>query len=157
VLRAYVADAPDCPRIIEGLRSLTPTLASEAAIAPLSPVFPASGPDLKSLIRTILATLDDAKAEDIISIDVAGKTSIADVMVIATGRSNTHVASVAERLIAACKQEGLPTRVEGLAHADWVLVDANDVIVHIFRADVRKFYNLEKMWGLDRPDDQRPG
>ena len=132
-------------------------LQPEAAVAPLPPVFPKSGPDLESLLRTIRASLDDAKAEDVVTIDLTGKTSIADVMVIASGRSNTHVAAIAERLITACKQAGFAApRVEGLAHADWVLVDVNDIIVHIFRPEVRAFYNLEKMWGFDRPADRRP-
>ncbi len=139
----------------EGSPALSPTLVSEAAATPPPSIFASSAPDTKSLVRIVLATLDDAKAEDIVSIDVAGKTSIADAMVIATGRSNTHVGAAAERLIIACKEHGLVPRVEGLAHADWVLIDAGDVIVHIFRADVRKFYNLEKMWGLDRPEDRR--
>jgi ribosome-associated protein len=76
-------------------------------------------------------------------------------MVIATGRSNVHVGAIADRLLKAFKNRGLAARIEGLPHGDWVLLDANDAIVHIFRPEVRKFYNLEKMWGADRPGEKR--
>jgi ribosome-associated protein len=104
------------------------------------------------IVRTILASLDDSKAEDIITIDLRGKTALADQMMIATGRSTTHVGAIADKVIRACKSAGLSSpRVEGLPQCDWVLIDASDVIVHIFRPEVRAFYNLEKMWGGDRP------
>jgi len=107
------------------------------------------------VVGIVLACLDDMKAENVVSIDLEGKTSLADLMVIATGRSTTHVASIADRIISACKAAGLPTpRVEGVPNCDWVLVDASDVIVHVFRPEVREFYNLEKMWGGDRPADR---
>lgn len=102
-----------------------------------------------------MASLDDAKAEDVLPIDVTGKTSLADTMVIATGRSTTHVSAIADRVTRACKDAGVTARIEGLPHCDWVLVDASDVIVHIFRPEVRQFYNLEKMWGVDRPAERR--
>ena len=131
-------------------------LASEAVLAQPIADGPAAGPDPAILARTVLAALDDAKAEDIVSIDLAGKTSIADMMVIASGRSNTHVSAIADRTIREVKAAGLRTpRVSGLPHADWVLIDAGDVIVHIFRPEVRQFYNLEKAWGLDRPGELR--
>lgn len=77
-------------------------------------------------------------------------------MIIATGRSTTHVSAIADRVIKGCKEAGLAApRVEGLPHCDWVLVDAGDVIVHLFRPEVRQFYNLEKMWGGDRPAEQK--
>lgn len=95
----------------------------------------------------ILASLDDSKAEEVIAIDIRSKSSLGDHMVIASGRSNRHVAAVADHLITALKDAGLGNpRVEGLSSADWVLVDASDVIVHIFRPEVREFYNIEKMW-----------
>ncbi|MGB3415451.1 MAG: ribosome silencing factor [Mesorhizobium sp.] len=98
-------------------------------------------------IDTVLASLDDSKAENVISIDIQGKSSLGDYMVIASGRSHRHVAAVADHLLKALKDAGLGSaRVEGLASADWVLIDAGDVIVHIFRPEVRDFYNLEKMW-----------
>jgi ribosome-associated protein len=106
----------------------------------------------EATFRAILASLDDAKAEDIIMIDLRGKTALADHMIIATGRSTTHVGSIADKAIKACKSAGLASpRVEGLPQCDWVLIDASDVIVHVFRPEVRQFYNLEKMWGGDRP------
>ena len=87
------------------------------------------------------------KAEDILTIDLRGKSSIADHMVVATGTSNRHVGSVADRVLKALAEAGLPgVRVEGVPQCDWVLIDARDVIVHIFRPEVRAFYNLEKMW-----------
>ena len=95
----------------------------------------------------ILASLDDAKAEDTITIDLHGKTSIGDYMVVTCGRSNRHVGAVADRVLHDLKQSGVPDlRVEGMPHCDWVLIDAGDVIVHVFRPEVRAFYNLEKMW-----------
>ncbi len=83
---------------------------------------------------------------------MAGKTSVADAMIIASGRSQRHVGAVADRLVERLKEEGVrDTRVEGMPLNDWVLVDAGDVIVHIFRPEAREFYNLEKMWGSERP------
>lgn len=94
------------------------------------------------------------KAEDTLTINLAGKTSIADFMVVTSGRSNRHVGSVADRVMKDLHAAGLPdVRVEGMPHCDWVLIDAGDVIVHVFRPEVRAFYNLEKMWG--RPDVPR--
>jgi ribosome-associated protein len=98
-------------------------------------------------LETVLASLEDSNAEDIVSIDIQGKSPLADYMVIASGRSHRHVAAVAEHLLKALKDAGHGSaRVEGLSGADWVLIDAGDVVVHIFRPEVREFYNLEKMW-----------
>jgi ribosome-associated protein len=108
-------------------------------------------------VRTILTALDDLKAEDVISIDLHGKTTLADVMIIATGRSNVHVGALAERVIKALKETQGTPRAEGLQAGDWVLIDGGDVIVHIFRPEVRQFYNLEKMWGVGRPGQLRAG
>ncbi len=133
--------------------ALISTTRSEADHKSLShPVSPqeAGGSKLTSLI---LHGLDDAKAEDIVTIELAGKTTIADIMIIATGRSNTHVGAIADRVIRTCKEGGYRPRVEGLPNCDWVLVDAGDVILHLFRPEVRQFYNLEKMWGGDRPNE----
>lgn len=115
-----------------------------------------SEPPRDATTRAILSSLDDSKAEDVIAIDLRGKTALADVMMIATGRSTTHVGAIADKVIKACKSAGLASpRVEGLPQCDWVLIDANDVIVHIFRPEVRQFYNLEKMWGGDRPVEMK--
>ncbi len=103
--------------------------------------------DSARALQTILASLEDSKAEHIVSIDIQGKSSLADHMVVASGRSHRHVAAVSEHLLKALKDAGLGNaRVEGLAGADWVLIDGGDVIVHVFRPEVREFYNIEKMW-----------
>ena len=113
-------------------------------------------PDAKETLRIVLARLDDMKAEDTVSIDLTGKTSIADTMVITSGRSNRHVGSIADRVIQGLKHAGVPgVRVEGMPHCDWVLIDAGDVIVHVFRPEVRAFYNLEKMWAPGRTGTRR--
>ncbi|OJY37428.1 MAG: ribosome silencing factor [Rhizobiales bacterium 65-9] len=96
------------------------------------------------------------KAEEIVQIDLTARSSIADAMIIASGRSNRHVAAIAEKVVEDLKAHGrTDIRIEGLPHADWVLVDAGDVIVHVFRPEVRAFYNLEKLWGEDRPGERR--
>jgi ribosome-associated protein len=111
--------------------------------------------DPNRLLKIVLDTLDDAKAEDVVVIDLKGKTSIGDHMVLASGRSQRHVGAVADHLIKRLKDEGYGrARVEGLPQCDWVLIDAGDVIVHVFRPEVREFYNLEKMWSADRPMDR---
>ena len=105
-------------------------------------------------LETVLASLEDSKAENIVPIDIQGRSILGDHMVVASGRSHRHVAAVADHLIKALKDAGLGNaRVEGLASADWVLIDSGDIIVHIFRPEVREFYNLEKMWQADRPGD----
>ena len=98
------------------------------------------------VLDIITKALDDMKAEDISVIDLEGKTSIAGSMVVASGNSNRHVASIAQKIEEALKAAGCRCSVEGETKADWVLIDAFDVIVHIFRPEVREFYNLEKMW-----------
>jgi len=115
-------------------------------------------PSTDTLLETIVASLEDDKAEEIISIDLKGKTSIADSMIIASGRSTRQVAAIANHLITKLKQAGFgPSKVEGMEKADWVLIDAGDAIIHIFRPEVRSFYNLEKMWNIDlHPDDFTP-
>jgi ribosome-associated protein len=98
------------------------------------------------------------KAEDTVEIDLTGKTSIADAMIITSGRSHRHVGSIADRVVQALKENGsAPPRVEGLPACDWVLIDAGDLLIHIFRPEVRSFYNLEKMWGVDRPLERVAG
>ena len=98
------------------------------------------------------------KAEDTVEIDLTGKTSIADTMIVTSGRSHRHVGAIADRVIQALKDGGFGSpRVEGLPACDWVLIDAGYVIVHVFRPEVRSFYNLEKMWGADRPHERLAG
>ncbi len=98
------------------------------------------------VLDIITKALDDMKAENVSVIDLEGKTSIAGYMVVASGTSNRHVASIAQKIEEALKAVGCRCSVEGETKADWVLIDAFDVIVHIFRPEVREFYNLEKMW-----------
>ena len=105
----------------------------------------------RETLQIVLSRLEDMKAEDIVTIDLNGKTSIADFMVVASGRSNRHVGSVADNVVQELKKSGLKDiRVEGQPHCEWVLIDAGDVIVHVFRPEVRDFYGLEKMWAPGR-------
>ncbi|MCF6215346.1 MAG: ribosome silencing factor [Emcibacter sp.] len=111
-----------------------------------------------TLLEVIITSLEDDKAEEIITIDLKGKTSIADSMIIASGRSTRQVAAIADHLAVNIKNAGYGhSKTEGLEKADWVLIDAGDAIIHIFRPEVRSFYNLEKMWTMEiRPDDFTP-
>jgi len=106
--------------------------------------------DAEEIVRLVLARLDDMKAEDTLTIDLRNKSSIGDYMVVSSGRSQRHVGSVADRIVEDLHKVGIATRVEGEPHCDWVLIDAGDVIVHVFRPEVRAFYNLEKMWSAGR-------
>jgi len=104
-------------------------------------------PSSEELLAKILASLEDDKAEDVVQIDLRGKTTIGDYMVIASGRSTRQVSAMAEKLVERLKAEfGRTARVEGKETGDWVLIDTGDVIVHLFRPEVREFYQLEKMW-----------
>ena len=112
-----------------------------------------SRPQTAVLLDLVNATLDEGKAEDVIVIDLAGKTTIADYMVIASGRSQRQIAALAENVIQGIKDAGFGTPgSEGQARCDWVLIDAGDVIVHLFRPEIRAFYNLEKMWAVALPE-----
>jgi ribosome-associated protein len=106
----------------------------------------------QALLSRILVSLDDDKSEDVVTIELAGRSSLADWIVIANGRSHRHVSAIAEHLARRLKEAGYGTRpVDGLQSGDWVLVDAGDVIVHIFRPEVRAYYDLEGMWSVDEP------
>ena len=119
---------------------------TEAAHPPVAPL-PAAVPG--SLHELVLKSLDDDQAQDLVSIPLEGKSTIADHMVIASGRSSRQVAAMAQKLAERIKAAGHgSSRIEGLPAADWVLVDAGDVIVHLFRPEVRSFYNLERMWAF---------
>ena len=107
---------------------------------------------IAALERLILTRLDDEKAQDVVFIDLKEKSSIADGMIVASGRSHRHVGAMADHLLRALKDAGHGrARVEGLPHCDWVLIDAGDVIVHLFRPEVRAFYNIEKIWAVEPP------
>lgn len=127
---------------------------------PATAVANAQEPDRRhasALLDIVLASLDDAKAENIVTIDLKDRTSIGDFMVIATGRANRHVGAIADQLIDKLKEAGEGrVKVEGQPQCDWVLVDTGDIIVHIFRPEVRDFYNLEKMWLSERPTSIEP-
>ena len=116
-------------------------------LAGAAPPLPETEPG--SLHALVLEQLDEDQAQDIVSVPLAGKSSIADHMVIASGRSTRQVAAMAQKLAEKIKQSGFgPVRLEGLPAADWVLVDAGDVVIHLFRPEVRSFYNLERMWSF---------
>ncbi|NCP25030.1 MAG: ribosome silencing factor [Erythrobacter sp.] len=109
----------------------------------------ADSTDKSALLDLVLSHLDDDQAQDVVTIDLEGKSSIADYMVIASGRSTRQVAAIATKLAEKVKQAGFgPVKLEGLPAADWVLLDAGDVVVHLFRPEVRSFYNLERMWAF---------
>lgn len=109
------------------------------------------------LLAAIVSSLEDHKAIDVIVINLRGKSDIADYMVIATGQSGRQVSTMADHLVLVVKEHGVVGAVpEGRGQSDWVLLDAGDVIVHLFRPEVREFYNLEKMWNVDLPDTQKP-
>jgi ribosome-associated protein len=110
--------------------------------------------DSEALLGLIAAWLDEAKAEKVVTIDIKKKSSIGDYMVIASGRSDRHVGAIADQLQRKLKEAGHGrVRIEGQPQCDWVLIDTGDVIVHVFRPEVREFYNLERMWAAERPSD----
>jgi ribosome-associated protein len=104
-------------------------------------------PDAEEILKLILSRLEDMKAEDAVTIDLRGRSAFSDYMVIATGRSNRHVGAVAENVAKGLKETGIKSiHIEGLPNCDWVLIDSGGVIVHVFRPEVREFYNLERLW-----------
>ena len=129
--------------------------AQEASAPPPAAVIEASQDDQSrttALEDLILARLDDDKAQDVVFIDLKGKSAVADGLIVASGRSHRHVGAMADHLLRALKEEGYGrARVEGLPHCDWVLIDTGDVIVHLFRPEVRSFYNIEKIWSVEPP------
>jgi ribosome-associated protein len=129
------------PSALEGARRSTP------------PAELVSRHDSDALLTQVQAWLDEAKAEKVVTIDIRGKSSIGDYMLIASGRSDRHVGAIAEQLQRKLKDEGVGSRIEGQPQCDWVLIDIGDIIVHVFRPEVREFYNLEKMWSAERPGD----
>ncbi len=125
------------------MTSLEPVPAAAGAARSAPPV------GQSPLHTLVLSSLDDDQAQDVVSIPLEGKSSIADYMVIASGRSTRQVAAMAQKLAERIKKAGNPpARIEGLPAADWVLIDAGDVVVHLFRPEVRSFYNLERMWAF---------
>jgi len=104
-------------------------------------------PDADKTLNMILSRLDDMKAEETVTIDLRGKSAFSDYMIVTTGRANRHVGAIAENIAKGLKETGIKSiHVEGLPNCDWVLIDSGDVIVHVFRPEVREFYNLERLW-----------
>lgn len=146
--RAKTGSAASSPKSTAPAKAAAkPAKASKpAAKAPRSA---AKTPAYHALQRLIATTLDDHKAEDIVIIDLVGKSSFADAMLVASGRSARHVVSLADHVSQALREAGYATPpIEGKETGDWVLLDAGDVIVHLFRPEIRQFYNLEKMWSV---------
>jgi ribosome-associated protein len=138
----------------KGTSPLSNPVLSQASATRPEPV--SRRPVAPETLKLVLAQLDDAKAEDTVTIDLNGKTAIADFMVVTSGRSNRQVGAIADRLLKAFGEAGIKgVRVEGMPHCDWVLIDASDVIVHVFRPEVRAFYNLEKMWAAGLSPERR--
>lgn len=136
-------------RGFSGGRALTPDSHRTAAQAH-APKQATADTDRPDLLDLVLSSLDDDQASDIVALDLSGKAAFADAMVVASGRSQRHVGAVAEHLIRRLKEAGYgKARIEGMPACDWVLVDAGDIVVHIFRPEVRAFYNLEKLWSVD--------
>lgn len=123
------------------------TVSAKPTIPAMTDTTPHLTPD--ELHASIVAQLEDDQAQDLVSIPLEGKSSIADYMIVASGRSTRQVAAMAQKLAVKLKSMGEPSpRIEGLPAADWVLIDAGDVVVHLFRPEVRSFYNLERMWSF---------
>ena len=142
-----------CSVIWKG-KTLTTVHAKGYAIAAFPRSTESSDEAAVRALQLVLESLEDSKAEDIVTIDIAGKSALGDFMVVVSGRSNRHVMAIADHLITDLKDDGLRNaRVEGLESGDWVLIDTGDVIVHIFRPEIREFYNIEKMWAAPEIED----
>ena len=128
-----------------------PALTPDSAPAGASEPAPrASAAPRNRLEALLLDKLDDEKAQDVVFIDLAGHSSVADGLIIASGRSQRHVGAMADHLLRTLKDEGYgKAKVEGLPGCDWVLIDVGDIIIHLFRPEVRSFYNIEKIWSVD--------
>ncbi|MCI3133316.1 ribosome silencing factor [Phenylobacterium aquaticum] len=131
---------------------MSPEPAPRAQETPVSAESLETQKRITALEDLILARLDDDQAQDVVFIDLKGKSAVADGLIVASGRSHRHVGAIADHLLRALKEQGYgKARVEGLPHCDWVLIDTGDVIVHLFRPEVRTFYNIEKIWSVDAP------
>ena len=138
-------------------RSLTKSVLSRVSAKSAPVAVSPHRPDADETLSTILHRLDDMKAEETITIDLRGKSSLADYMIVTSGRANRHVGAIAENVMKGLSDSGIKgVHVEGLPNCDWVLIDSGDVIVHVFRPEVREFYNLERMWSAnDKPARKR--
>jgi ribosome-associated protein len=146
---------------VNGVRNITTRKAKASAAKKTTARKPAAAKSAKretetTLLTRILTSLDDDKAEEIVTIDLKGRSSLSDIVVVANGRSSRHVASIAEHLARRLKEAGYGTRpVDGAGQGDWALVDAGDVIVHVFRPEVRAYYDLEGMWSVEEPKQRK--
>jgi ribosome-associated protein len=135
-------------------KSLTTVHAKGVASVAYSGSMERSEPAAAKALKLVLESLEDSKAENVTPIDIQGKSALGDYMVVVSGRSNRHVTAIAEHLIDDLKAEGFGSpRIEGLETGDWVLIDAGDIIVHVFRPEIREFYSLEKMWAAPDMDE----
>jgi ribosome-associated protein len=126
-------------------KSVLPKSRKTSTQAPTGAV--SQAPAAEQTLKLILSRLDDMKAEETVTIDLRGKSAFSDYMIVTTGRANRHVGAIAENVAKSLKENGIKSlHVEGLPNCDWVLIDSGDVIVHVFRPEVREFYNLERMW-----------
>ena len=147
--RSYPLQRDAAPRAPEGSVQV-PSLDSDLS--------PDDQGRIAALENLILAKLDDDKAQDVVFIDLKGKSPVADGLIVASGRSQRHVGAMADHLLRALKDAGHgKCRVEGMPSADWVLIDAGDVIVHLFRPEVRSFYNIEKIWSVESGGHRQVG
>jgi ribosome-associated protein len=143
--------AEACAMVIRFIpvRTLTLPQSSPQSPEPTNTSTPADAL-LVAIENLIVSRLDDDKAQDIVCIDLKGKSSVADTLIIASGRSHRHVGALADNLMRALKDQGFgKARAEGLPTCDWVLIDVGDVVVHLFRPEVRQFYNIEKIWSVN--------
>lgn len=132
------------------------TALPKKAETPLSQAPVEAGKLAPTVLDIAVTSLEDSKAEEIVAIDIRKKSSLGDHMIVASGRSHRHVAAIADHLVRALKENGSANiRIEGMPSADWVLIDAADVIIHIFRPEVREFYNIEKMWQTPELDEDQ--
>jgi ribosome-associated protein len=148
-------DGPSNGATTQARKTLTTALQEAGARkrVPAKAARTASDP-VREALRTVIASLEDSKAENVVTIDIRGKSALGDYMIVASGRSHRHVGAIADHLLRDAKDKGIgPARVEGLPHCDWVLLDLGDIIVHIFRPEVRDFYGIEKMWQVPDPQE----
>ena len=128
-------------------KSVLPKVTKTARKTSTPPASLKAQSDADKTLNLILSRLDDMKAEETVTIDLRGKSSFSDYMIVTSGRANRHVGAIAENVVKALKEAGIKNiHVEGLPNCDWVLIDSGDVIVHVFRPEVREFYNLERLW-----------
>jgi ribosome-associated protein len=128
-------------------KSVLPKVAKSARKTSTPTVVLKARPDADETLKLILSRLDDMKAEETVTIDLRGRSAFSDYMIVTSGRANRHVGAIAENVTKGLKETGLKSiHVEGLPNCDWVLIDSGDVIVHVFRPEVREFYNLERLW-----------